>query len=167
MLSSSARKLAVQLEIPAEVDLDPPDLVAVEGEHLGVAAPAPVRALQLVGDDDLVAGLDQADDVDPLPLPRAGPAALEEAPPIEVRIGRAREGQVFCEVLLEELAVSGGEGGVELSGELRAGGSHPGDPTRSWPNSSIRRPPRPRVRKLNAQRIRTRIRFWNPIRYQM
>jgi hypothetical protein len=32
--------------------------------------------------------------------------------------------------------------------------------------SSITRPPRPWVKKLNAQRISTRRRFWKPIRYQ-
>src|SRR4029077_6363921 len=107
--------------------------------------------LQLIGDDDLVARLDQPDDVDALPLPGSRPASLEDPSAIERGVGRAREGQVFCEVLLEELTVSGGEGSVELSGELLAVGSHGGAPTRSWPKSSITRPPRPRVRKLNPQ----------------
>jgi hypothetical protein len=35
-----------------------------------------------------------------------------------------------------------------------------------WSGSSITRPPRPWVKKLNAQRISTRRRFWKPIRYQ-
>src|SRR5919204_908385 len=35
-----------------------------------------------------------------------------------------------------------------------------------WSGSVMRRPPRPRVRKLNDQRMSTRSRFWKPIRYQ-
>ncbi len=36
----------------------------------------------------------------------------------------------------------------------------------SGSNCSITRPPRPRVKKLNDQRISTSRRFWKPIRYQ-
>ena len=42
------------LDVPAEVDLDPADLVAVEPEDLGVAKSAAVRLGGLVGDDHLV-----------------------------------------------------------------------------------------------------------------
>ena len=49
-------------EVPAEVDLDLGDLVALEGEHLRVAEARAVGPRGLVGHDDLVAMLDIIDD---------------------------------------------------------------------------------------------------------
>src|SRR4051794_37971707 len=70
---------AALLQIPAEVDLLLADLVAGEGQDLGIPEARAVGARGLVGHDDLVAGLDQADDLERLDLPGARPAAIEEA----------------------------------------------------------------------------------------
>ena len=69
------------LEVPAEVDLGAHDLLLiVEGKNLAIPSPAATGDVALVGDDDLVAGLDQADELEVLAPAGPWPATLEEAP---------------------------------------------------------------------------------------
>jgi hypothetical protein len=62
-------------EVPAEVDLHHSDLVALEGEDLGVAKPPAIGLRALVGNDDFVAGLDE-----PLELERVDQLGVRPAP---------------------------------------------------------------------------------------
>src|SRR5918992_2964511 len=113
------------LQVPAEVDLGAHDpVLVVECEHLGVPSPAAAGGVALVGDDHLVARLDQADEVEALAPPRPGPAALEVAVAVELGVGRGGEQEVVAQALLEEAPVSGGEGGVGVAGDLLSVGGH-------------------------------------------
>jgi hypothetical protein len=90
-------------QIPAEVDLEPRDPIAVEAEDLGVASSAAVGAPELVRDDHLVARLDHPHELVLGALSGPGPAALEVAVAIELRVGRAGEAEALAQMLLEKL----------------------------------------------------------------
>src|SRR5204863_4761105 len=108
-------------ELPAEVDLDPGDLVVlVEREDLGVRAAAALRPAQLIGDDHLVSQLDEPHEVEALTPAGAGPAALEVAVAVELWIRGGGEGEVGGEVPLEHLAVASGERLVAVASDLPA-----------------------------------------------
>ena len=80
------------LEVPAEVDLGTDDLVlAVEGEYLGVPSPPAGGDTAFIGDDHLVTGLDQPDKLEVLAAAGPGPATLEVAVTVELRVRWRRE----------------------------------------------------------------------------
>src|SRR5919202_7154075 len=63
-VSPRGTRTLTSLEVPAEVDLYLCDLVAIEGEDLGVAEPRSVGPRALVGDEDLVAPRNQAHELE-------------------------------------------------------------------------------------------------------
>jgi len=112
------------LEVPAEVDLGAGDLVlVVEGNNLGVPCPAAAGNVAFVGDDDLVARLDQPDEIEVLAPAGPGPATLEVAVTVEVRIRRRGEEEVIAQALLEEAPVAGCKRGIGVVNDLFAVGN--------------------------------------------
>jgi len=108
-----AREQQRLLEVPAEVDLGTGDLVlVVEGKDLGVPSPAAAGDVAFVGDHHLVARLDQSDEIEVLAPPRPGPAPLEVAVTVELRVGRGGEEEVIAQALLEEAPVAGCKRGI-------------------------------------------------------
>jgi hypothetical protein len=81
------RTTARSLDVPAEVDLHLADLLAIEREDLGVAKPIPVGLRALVGDDDLVAGLDKPLELEGLDQLGVRSAALEVSRAVVPRSG--------------------------------------------------------------------------------
>src|SRR5439155_5735948 len=113
------------LEVPAEVDLRPGDLVALEGEDLGVPKPGAVGPRGLVGHEDLVAHLGESLELERRDHLRVRPAALEVRRAVDADIGGAEERVVVGEMLLDEAAVAGLVGAVALARDLQAvHGSH-------------------------------------------
>src|SRR5580658_5758955 len=106
------------VEVPAEVDLRLDDLLAVEAQHLGVAKPAAVGSGGLVGDHDLVSGLDQPDELEAVAAAGAEPALLEVAIPIEPRVRWTEEEEVGCEQTLDDLPFARGERAVDGAGDV-------------------------------------------------
>jgi hypothetical protein len=101
------------LEIPAEVDLGSGDLVlVVEGENLGVASPPAAGGVGLIGNDHLVARLDQPDELEVLAATGARPATLEVAVTVELWVRWRREEKVIAQPLLEEAPVAGCKRGI-------------------------------------------------------
>jgi hypothetical protein len=111
------------LEVPAEVDLGADDLVlVVEGKDLGVPCPAAAGDVAFVGDDDLVARLDQPDEIEVLAPAGPGPATLEVAVTVELRVRRCGEEEVIAQALLEEAPVAGRKRGIGVANDLFAVG---------------------------------------------
>ena len=111
------------LEVPAEVDLGAHDLVLiVEGKNLGIPSPAATGNVALVGDDDLVALLDQADELEVLGPPGSWPATLKEAVTVEIRVRWRGEAEVNAQTLLEEAPVTGCKRRIEGADDLLAVG---------------------------------------------
>jgi short subunit dehydrogenase len=80
------------LEVPAEVDLGTGDLVlVVKGENLGIPSPSTAGGVGLIGNDHLVARLDQPDELEVLAAAGAGPATLEVAVTVELWSGGAEK----------------------------------------------------------------------------
>jgi hypothetical protein len=101
------------LEVPAEVDLGTSDLVlVVEGENLGVPPPPAAGGVGLIGNDHLVARLDQTDELEVLAPAGAGPATLEVAVPVKGWVRWRREEKVIAQALLEEAPVTGCKRGI-------------------------------------------------------
>ena len=112
------------LEVPAEVDLGADDLVlVVEGKDLGVPCPAAAGDVAFVGDDDLVARLDQPDEIEVLAPAGPGPATLEVAVTVELRVRRCGEEEVIVQALLEEAPVAGCKRGIGVANDLFAVGN--------------------------------------------
>src|SRR4051794_9879345 len=105
-------------QIPPEVDLDLGDLVAIEAEDLRVAKRGPIAPARLVGDTDLIAGLDQPDDLELLERVGVGPAALEVGRAVDAVVARAVEREVAAEDALEEVAVARLVGAVVIAHSL-------------------------------------------------
>src|SRR5438552_557667 len=103
------------LEVPAEVDLSAGNPITVEGEDLGIPTSASVAPCHLIGHDHLVPSLDQPHELELLSSTRAGPAPLEVARAVQSDIDRARECELIGQDPLDEAAVAGREGEVELS----------------------------------------------------
>src|SRR5215217_4791259 len=104
------RPLAQSLrEVPTQVDLDLGNLVALEGEHFRVPEPGTILACGVVGDDNLIARLDDPGEVKRPPASGSRPASLEVAGPIEVGVRRRVEAQAGGEEYLDPFAVAGGE----------------------------------------------------------
>ncbi|QEC49523.1 hypothetical protein FSW04_19415 [Baekduia soli] len=103
------------LEVPAEVDLDAADRVAVEAEDLGVAKPRPVVAGGLVGHEDLVVDRGEADEVEGGGGVGVGPAALEVGVAVDADVRRRREPEAGGEMALDEIALAGLEGAVAVA----------------------------------------------------
>jgi hypothetical protein len=113
------------LEVPAEVDLGADDLVpVVESDDLGVPGSAAAGGVAFVGDDHLVAGLDQPYELEVLASAGAGPATLEVAVTVEFRVRRGGEDEVIAQTLLEEATVAGCKRGIRIASDLFAVG-HP------------------------------------------
>ena len=113
-------------QVPAEVDLRAGDpVLLVEGNDLGVPSPAATGHIAFVGDDDLVAGLDQPDELEVLASPRARPATVEVTVSVELRVWRGGEEKVIAEALIEEAAVPGCECGIGVANDLLAVGDQP------------------------------------------
>src|SRR5215216_1257824 len=111
------------LEVPAEVDLGPGDLVlVVEGEDLRIPASAAGGGVGFVRDDHRVAGLDQPDDLEVLASASAGPATLEVAVTVEPRVRRGGEEEVVAQALLEKAPVAGCKRGIGIANDLFAVG---------------------------------------------
>ena len=111
------------LEVPAEVDLGAHDLLLiVEGKNLGIPSPAATGDVALVGDDDLVARLDQPDELEVLAPAGAWPAALEEAVTVELRVRWRGEEEVIAQTLVEEAPIAGCKGRIEVADDLLAVG---------------------------------------------
>jgi hypothetical protein len=101
------------LEVPAEVDLGSGDLVlVVEGENLGVASPPTAGGVGLIGNDHLVARLDQPDELEVLAATGARPATLEVPVTVELWVRWRREKKVIAQPLLEEAPVAGCKRGI-------------------------------------------------------
>ena len=101
------------LEVPAEVDLGTGDLVlVVKGENLGIPSPSTAGGVGLIGNDHLVARLDQPDKLEALAAAGAGPATLEVAVTVELWVRWRREEKVIAQALLEEAPVAGCERGI-------------------------------------------------------
>lgn len=95
------------LQVPAEIDLDADDLVfRVEGQDLGVPSSAAAGDVGLIGDDHLIARLDQPDELEALTPPRPRPAPLEVAVTVELRVRRGGEEEVVAQSLFEEASVA-------------------------------------------------------------
>jgi len=121
-----ARSRAALLHVPAEVDLGTDDLVlVVEREDLGIPPSAAAGGVAFVGDDHFIARLDQPDETEFLVTPCAGPAPLEVAVAVQLRVGRSGELEVIAEALLEEAPVSGLECGIAVADDLLAVGGNP------------------------------------------
>ena len=111
------------LEVPAEVDLGAHDLLLiVEGKNLGIPSPAATGDVALVGDDDLVARLDQPDELEVLAPAGAWPAALEEAVTVELRVRRRGKEEVIAQMVVKEAPVTGSERLIEVADDLLAVG---------------------------------------------
>jgi hypothetical protein len=111
------------LEVPAEVDLGTDDLVlVVEGENLGVSSPTAPGDVAFVGDDHLVARLDQPDELEMLAPASPGPATLEEAVTVELRVRWRGEDEVIAQALLEEAPVAGCKRAIGVANDLFAVG---------------------------------------------
>ena len=80
--------------------------------NLSVPASAAARGVAFVGDDHLVAGLDQPDELEVLASAGAGPATLEVAVTVEFRVRRGGEDEVIAQTLLEEATVAGCKRGI-------------------------------------------------------
>src|SRR5439155_16978655 len=93
--------------LPAEVDLGLADLLALEGEHLGIAKAAPVGPRAFVRDDHLLARLEQARELVVLDAGGVGPAALEVARAVDAHVGGAEEREVVAQELIEHAAIAG------------------------------------------------------------
>ena len=101
------------LEVPAEVDLGTGDLVlVVKGENLGIPSPSTAGGVGLIGNDHLVACLDQPDELEVLAAAGAGPATLEVAVTVELWVRWRREEKVIAQALLEEAPVAGCKRGI-------------------------------------------------------
>ena len=101
------------LEVPAEVDLGTGDLVlVVKGENLGIPSPSTAGGVGLIGNDHLVARLDQPDELEVLAAAGAGPATLEVAVTVELWVRWCREEKVIAQALLEEAPVAGCKRGI-------------------------------------------------------
>ena len=101
------------LEVPAEVDLGTGDLVlVVKGENLGIPSPSTAGGVGLIGNDHLVARLDQPDELEVLAAAGAGPATLEVAVTVELWVRWRREEKVIAQALLEEAPVAGCKRGI-------------------------------------------------------
>jgi hypothetical protein len=108
-----ARGGARLLEVPAEVDLGTGDLVlVVKGENLGIPSPSTAGGVGLIGNDHLVARLDQPDELEVLAAASAGPATLEVAVTVELWVRWRREEKVIAQALLEEAPVAGCKRGI-------------------------------------------------------
>src|SRR5205807_6743640 len=107
-------------QLPAEVDLGPADLLALEGEHLGVAKAAPIGPRALVRDDYLIACLEQAREPVLLDASGVGPAALEVARAVDVHVGGGEEFEVLAQELIEYAAIAGLVGSIGLASKGEA-----------------------------------------------
>jgi hypothetical protein len=100
-------------EVPAEVDLGTGDpVLVVEGENLGVSSPLTAGGVGFIGNDHLVARLDQPDELEVLAAAGAGPATLEVAVTVELWVRWRREAKVSAQALLEEAPVAGCKRGI-------------------------------------------------------
>lgn len=114
------------LQVPAEIDLRAGDLVfVVEGQDLGVPSSAAAGDVGLVGDDHLIARLDQPDELEVLTPPRRGPAPLEVAVTVELRVRRGGEEEVVAQSLFEEASVARCKSGIRVADDLLAVGDWP------------------------------------------
>ena len=117
------RRGAALLEVPAEVDLSAGDLVlVVEGNDLGVPSPATAGNVAFVGDDHLVARLDQPDELEVLSPAGSRPATLEVTVTVELRVRRGGEEEVMAQALLEEAPVASRKRGIGVANDLLAVG---------------------------------------------
>ena len=109
----NARGGAGTTQVPAEVDLGTGDLVlVVKGENLGIPSPSTAGGVGLIGNDHLVARLDQTDELEVLAAAGAGPATLEVAVTVELWVRWRREEKVIAQALLEEAPVAGCKRGI-------------------------------------------------------
>jgi hypothetical protein len=114
------------LEVPAKVDLGAHDLVLiVESKNLSISPPAAGGDVALIGDDDLVARLDQTDELEVLAPAGSWPATLEEAVTVEIRVRRRGKAEVSAQTLLEEAPVTGCKRRIKGAGDLFAVGDAP------------------------------------------
>jgi hypothetical protein len=147
-------------EVPAEVDLGAGDLVlVVKGNDLGVPSPAAAGDVALIGDDYLVARLDQPDDIEVLAPPRPGPATLKVAVTIELRVGRGGEEEVIAQAVLEEAAVAGCKCDIGVANNLLAvGGDQPSlvSPPAERADTPASDPTTRRTTASNEASVRTR-----------
>jgi hypothetical protein len=115
-------------EVPAEVELGADDLVLViEGKDLGVPSSTAAGDVGLVGDDHLVAGLDQPDEIEVLTLPRPRPTSLEVAVTVELGVRRGGEDEIVAQAPFKEPSITGRKGSIGVAGDLLAIGA-------DWPS---------------------------------
>ena len=108
-----ARGGAATTEVPAGETSVRGDLVLViKGENLGIPSPSTAGGVGLIGNDHLVARLDQPDELEVLAAAGAGPATLEVAVTVELWVRWRREEKVIAQALLEEAPVAGCKRGI-------------------------------------------------------
>src|ERR1700737_260700 len=99
-------------KVPTEVDLRLTNLVASKRENLGVAKPAAIGLLALVGHDDLIAMFDEALEIEGFNQLRVRPASLEVFRPVYPHVSGAVNCEVVGETLLYDAPVFGHVGAV-------------------------------------------------------
>src|ERR1700751_4899721 len=103
------------LEIPAEVHLSPGDAIVVKREDLGIPPSAAVASCHLVGHDHFVSSLEQPNKLELLTLAGAGPAPREISRAVQSDVDGAGEAERVGQEPVDERAVAGRKGEVELS----------------------------------------------------
>jgi hypothetical protein len=99
---------------PAKINFCSAELVAVEGQYFSVHTLAAIRLFCLVGDDDFIAGLDEANKFEHSAFPRARPATFKIPGAVQVRVRWGGKGKIVRQVFLNEMAVTLGESAVIL-----------------------------------------------------
>ena len=111
------------LEVPAEVDLGTGDpVLVVEAKNLSVSSPPAPGDVAFVGDHHLVARLDQPDELEVLAAAGPGPATLEVAVAVELRVRWGGKDEVIAQALFEEAPVAGCKRGIGVANDLLAVG---------------------------------------------
>src|ERR1700683_1728765 len=110
---------------PAKINFCPAELVAVEGQDFSVHALAAIRFFCLVCDDDFIAGLDEPNKFDHSAFTCARPATFKIPCAVQVWIRWSGKGKIVCQVFLNKVTVTLGEGAVIFFCDLDST-AHPG-----------------------------------------
>src|SRR5262245_14102894 len=103
----------------AEVDADLPDMIAEEGEKLGVAKYLPLVGGDFVENKGLPVCFGDTLDIDAFHALAVRPAPLKIGGLVDAIVVGAGKPEVVCQQLLDDLAVLGHVGGEEAADDLR------------------------------------------------